>query len=237
LLLFFFKKKKLNKFYSFFKKFKSKNFFFKQKMNSADIRKEKPIGLLITFFVFVFIAIILWFVLIGVNNKKAKDTQCELDGKKEGPDCDEYVISEMYQQNVSARQKSWAGPILVLLLFIGLVIGFMFLKGYPFSSYLSYSQCSNLARSDPYGGWAWSLPYFKSTFGNLFCKMFGACECRSMTRETDCEVQSLSSNEGFVYNNQIAAKKHTNNTCACCNQLGGCGKLDVNASPPVISTC
>ena len=65
-----------------------------------------------------FIPLILWFVLVGVNNKKARDTQCEIDGKKEGPDCDEYVISEMYQQNVSARQKSWAGPILVLLLFV-----------------------------------------------------------------------------------------------------------------------
>jgi hypothetical protein len=200
-------------------------------MNSADIRKEKPIGLLVSFFVFVFIAIILWFVLVGVHNKKATNTQCQVDGKSDGPDCDEYVITEMYQENLKLRTKSWAGPVIVLLLFIGLIVGIMFLKGYPLSSYLNYSQCSDLAKSDTYGGWAWSLPMVNSTFGNLFCRMFGACECRSLNRENDCAVAALTSpSEGFVYNNQIAAKKHKNNICACCNNLGACGKLDPSSA-------
>lgn len=196
-------------------------------MNSADIRKEKPIGLLVSFFVLVFISIILWFVVVGVHNKKSKDTQCQVDKKSDGPDCDEYAITEMYQENLKLRTRSWAGPVIVLIIFIGMVIGFMFLKGYPFSSYLSYSQCSDLAAKDIYGNWAWSLPYVKSTFGNLFCKMFGACECRSLNRENDCAVAALNSpSEGFVYNNQIASKKNKNNSCACCNNLGACGKLD-----------
>lgn len=199
-------------------------------MNSPDIRKEKPTGLLVAFFVLTGLAIILWLVVVGAHNHKAANTQCEIDGKKGDAECEEYKMSDMYQMNLKERKKSWAGPVIVLLVFIGVIIGIMFLKGYPFSSYMSYSQCSDLAAKDPYGGWAWSLPYLKSSWANFVCKWFGACECRSLNRENDCASAAITNPKmGFVYNDQIAARKNQQNTCACCNSSGSCGKLDLNS--------
>ena len=209
---FFFKKKKLKK------KLKSN----KEKMNVSDfdpdVRKQKTIALLFVSASVIVILCIVWMIDVGSFNTDVEETQCQLDNiPKDG--CGEYKMSLEYETKVKDRKRSYALPIIILFILAGIVIGMLFLPGYPFSKFLNYKDCMELSKLYPTDNWNWSVSQNQKT--DLLCKLFGACRCRSFVQEHNCVLYAVYNpqNTGIYYDYDYVQKKNsTKNLC-----LNRCG--------------
>lgn len=202
-----------------------------------EVRKQKTLALLYVGGGLILVLLIVWMVDTSAFNTEVEDSQCQLDGiAKDG--CAEYKLSLEYEQKVKDRKRSYALPVVLLLLLVGLVIGMLFLPGYPFSKYLSYEECMTLSKLYPSDNWNWSSSQDQKT--DLLCKWLGACKCRSYVQEFNCGMYALDPNVinqklNVTYNYDLVQKKNSGknlclNRCGCCvsggvNNSSGCNAI------------
>jgi hypothetical protein len=195
---------------------------------AADVRKQKAIFILYAIVFVIAATLVIWMIDIRSFNTDVEDTQCQIDNIQ--PDgCAEYQSTLEYETRVKDRKRSYIMPVFLLLALVGVIIGFMFLPGYPFSKYLSYSECQQLNAKFPQDQWSWSTPQSGS---DLLCKLFGACVCRSGIQEYNCQQYKNTSDSSATYNYDTSQKKNATkdvclNRCACCTTVGGCNAIQV----------
>lgn len=191
--------------------------------SNPEIRKQKTIALLFIVVGLIVATLFVWIFDIRAFNTDVEETQCSID-KIADDACLDYKSTVEYETKVKERKRSYMLPIFLLLALVGIVIGFMFLPGYPFSKYLSYKECMQLAQLYPSDGWNWSSS--QNSKKDLLCKFFGACRCRSSVQEYNCAAYSNQAE----YDYDIAQKKNKEknlcfNRCACCLANGTCAGI------------
>lgn len=87
-------------------------------------------------------------IVVGAQrNKQVWRLYAQAKGAK--TELQQEMLGEQDALEPEYKDKYWSGLIaagvLVILVLIGLVVGFLFLPGYPLSKYMSYSQCQALA--------------------------------------------------------------------------------------------
>lgn len=183
-----------------------------------DMRSEKPLWLLIA-------AGALWLlasVLCIAVGARRNEMVYRVYAKEKGATEDDQVDALLEEPQLKAEYAPFLGGGAIalgtvgLLVLAGLVVGFMFLPGFPLSKYMSYGQCQALAAREPQNLWAWSLPPAPGFF-KFACQAFGACLCRSTALESGCFKVALTQPQYQPNVWQAALKKPpVASSCLCC---------------------
>jgi hypothetical protein len=190
----------------------------------ADIRKNKPVWMLILGGGLVVVMGILLIVAGAQKNKQVFRLYAELKGAKSDRELEVLDEDDSLEEEYSKFRSTGliVVGVIIILIVIALTVAMMFLPGFPLSKYLSYSQCQAIAASDPGGQWSWSIPP-ESGFYSFVCKALGACICRSYKNERLCLLYRITDTNYAPQPWRSALKKTTfSRTCSCCfnNQCG-----------------
>jgi hypothetical protein len=159
-------------------------------------------------------------IVIGiVRNNQVMRVYGDLKGAKD--DESRELIAE--DEGLEAEYSDFRGTYLIVIgaigmaIVIGLVVGALFLPGYPLSKYMSYEGCQSLAAMEPSNQWSWSIPP-ESGIWSFLCKALGACICRSLTAESNCFNYAVTM-PSYSPNVWQGALKHppASNQCLCCD--------------------